>query len=199
MNRAVVRRFVASAEKVAGHALFKSNYNFTQRWGTLMRPLIIAIASSLALASSAYAAAFEPPPPVSVDDKGVKAWLNNFITTQGWTIIAADGVAVSLGSPEGVGRLADGTLTTKIRHEYYTPVTLGDMQSRSNLQSWTVDCSGRRLKITVFEIYKGNNLTGGGERMSNPQVDWQPVRAGSQNERVIKRICEAPTTGKRLQ
>lgn len=163
------------------------------------------IAATVALAgaifwSGAYAQApLTPPPPATIDDAGVTAWLKAHIKMEGWTLIGADGVAVALGSPDGVIKSSDGPMTAKIRHEYYRPVRLGDMDSRSNLQTWNVDCEGGRLQVVSIAIYEASNLEGRSQAKSNPDAAWSAVEPASLRGRTVKRICEAPTTGKRLK
>lgn len=78
------------------------------------------------IAVSAFAQAQgDIPAPERIDPQGVRAWFGRYIEADGWTLIGADGDAVALGSPSGVSPMGDGTLLATVRHEYYTPRTLG--------------------------------------------------------------------------
>jgi len=158
-----------------------------------------AIGAFVIAIAIASAAAAEPVlPPATIDDAGVKAWIKTYLKTDGWTLIAADGAAVVLGSPDGVRQAADKTITAQIRHEFYRPVRLGDLDTRSNLQTWNVDCTGQRIRILDMAIFEDNNLTGRSQARSSPNSEWTPVDMSSTKGRTVKRVCEAPTTGQRL-
>jgi hypothetical protein len=148
----------------------------------------------------AGAAAVEPvPPPATIDDAGVTAWIKAYLKTDRWTLIAADGAAVVFGSPDGVRQEAEKTITAQIRHEFYRPVQLGDLDARSNLQTWNVDCTGQRVRILDMAIFEDNNLAGRSQAHSSPNAEWKAVDMSSTKGRTVKRICEAPTTGQRLK
>ena len=102
----------------------------------------------------------------------------------------ADGAALSYaGGPNGVTADKDGFLHVDVRHEYYRPVRLGPMPSRSNLQSWVVDCELKRLRITGMNFYAQNNMQGNGFRKSADEASWAPVDPS--NLDLIGRICAA--------
>lgn len=159
------------------------------------------IATGAVLAVLCGSAAASPvPPPATIDDAGVTAWINGYLKVDGWTLIAADSQAVTFGSPRGVGQDADKTLTTQIRHEYYQAVRLGDLESRSNIQTWNIDCEGRRIRILDIAIFEENNLGGRSQARSAPGAEWIPVGdMASTRGRTFQRICDAPTTGHRLK
>lgn len=145
------------------------------------------------------AVAAQTPPPATIDDAGVTAWIKTYLKTDSWTVIAADGAAVVLGSPDGVGQAPDGTITAQIRHEFYRPVQFGDLAARSNSQTWNVDCASLRMRILDITIFEDNNLAGRSQARSSPSAQWTPVDMASTRGRTVKRICEAPTTGQRLE
>jgi hypothetical protein len=153
---------------------------------------------AFAIAVAGAAAAGPVPPPATIDETAVTAWIKAYLKTDRWTLIAADGAAVVLGSPDGIRQAADKTITAQIRHEFYRPVRLGDLDARSNLQTWNVDCGGRRMRILDIAIFEDNNLTGRSQARSSPNSEWAPVDMSSAQGRTVKRICEAPTTGQRL-
>ena len=161
-----------------------------------MKPFAIG---AIVIAIAGAASAETVPPPATIDDAGVTAWIKAYLKTDHWTLIAADGAAVVLGSPDGVRQEADKTLTAQIRHEYYRPVRLGDLDARSNLQTWNVDCAGRRMRVLDIAIFEDNNLTGPSQARSSPKAEWTPVDMSSTKGRTVRRICEAPTTGQRLK
>lgn len=139
------------------------------------------------------------PMPAALDDVGVRSWLADHIESDGWILITADESAVSFGGPAGVTELADGTLSASVRHEYYGPMRLGALDSQSNLQSWNVDCRGRRLRVLSMAIYEGSNLSGPSQAQAQAEPSWIQVEPDSARGAIIKRICEAPTTGQRLK
>lgn len=163
-----------------------------QQLGTAATPMMRSTPSTGGAAQNA-------PKPATVDDASVRSWLASHIRSDGWTLITADGDAVSFGSPAGVTKLADGTLSALLRHEYYAPMRLGDMNSQSNLQSWNVDCKGRRIRVLTFTAYEGSNLSGSSQARASSQSPWDDVEADSAKGRAVKRICEAPTTGQPLK
>lgn len=160
----------------------------------MMRGVLAAIACGVAYA----AAAAEVPPPAKIDDANVTAWIKAYLKTDGWTVIAADGAAVSFGSPKGVSVGADGLFETEIRREYYRPTPMGDLMTRSNLQSWRVNCKTREIQVVAMSIHAENNLAGQSMSRKIAEGPWTTPTPGSQNEHAVKRICDAPTTGKRL-
>ena len=135
------------------------------------------------------------PPPARIDDASISAWLSSYIETDGWVVIAADGVAVALGSPSGVAQRADGYLQADIRHEYYEPTTLGPYQSSSNLQTRLIDCAERRQRVVAMTLFRFNNLREELASRSNFEPEWSTPSEGSVAYRVIDRICRAPTEG----
>lgn len=157
------------------------------------------LGAALAVGLGVGVAGAAPAPPATIDDAGVTAWLKAHIKSEGWTLIAADGAAVVLGSPDGVSHAADATLTTQVRHEYYSAVRLGELDSRSNLQTWNVDCKGKRIRIVSMAIFEENNLYGKSQSVARPDAGWTAIDPTSTRARTIKRICEAPTTGQRLK
>lgn len=139
-----------------------------------------------------------PPPPVTIDDEGVQAWLDRYIKADGWTVFAADGVAVAMGSPSGVTVMTDGTMRAEVRHEYYNPTRIGPMDTRSNLQTWIVDCEAKRVRVVSMQIFALSNLQGESAKSENPQAEWSTPSPGSVKARSVERVCRAPTDGERL-
>lgn len=139
------------------------------------------------------------PKPATFDDVDVRSWLADHIESDGWVLITADQAAVVFGGPAGVTKLTDGTLSTLVRHEYYAPTRLGALDSQSNIQSWNVDCRGRRLRVLSMAIYEGSNLSGSSQAQAKAEPPWIQVEPDSARGATIKRICEAPTTGQRLK
>lgn len=140
-----------------------------------------------------------PPPPATIDDDGMRAWLKAYIKTDGWTLITADDVAVTLGGPDGVAVMEDGTLSVQIRHEYYGPTRLGPMGTRSNLQSWNIDCERQRMRVLSITMFQDNNLSGASQSAGRNDVEWTSFDPDSARGRTVKRVCEAPKTGKRME
>ncbi|MDP2213349.1 surface-adhesin E family protein [Phenylobacterium sp.] len=137
------------------------------------------------------------PKPATLGDAGLRSWLADHIETDEWVLIAASDSGVTLGGPAGVIERADGTLSALVRREYFSPMGLGDMDSQSNLQSWSVDCENRRLRVLNMAIYEGSNLTGSSQAQASTEPPWSRAEANSANGYTVKRICEAPTTGQR--
>lgn len=133
-----------------------------------------------------------PPPPASLDAQGVDAWRRAHIVAEGWTLMHADGAALSYaraGGPDGLRADADGVLKVDVRREYYRPVRLGPQASRSNFQAWLVDCEGRRLKVTGMTFYVQNNLKGGGFRKDGSEATWTGMPPEAQDSPLFDRIC----------
>lgn len=146
------------------------------------------------LASSAHAA--DVPPPKSIDDAGVKAWLAEYIQAKDWTTIGADSEAVSLGSPEGVGQYASGRLQARVRHEYYRPVQLGSDAVRSLVQTLEIDCQVGTYRIVAMAIFSENNLEGRSTSREFADAAWSAAQPNSMKAREVERICRAPKEGR---
>lgn len=153
----------------------------------------------LAAPAAAWAANETPPPPASLDEAGVKAWVSRYIEADGWTFIGADQGAVALSKPAAVSTLADATLQAQVRHEYFRPADFGQMRSRSNLQIWNVDCVGARMRVLAIRIYEGNNLQGAHQERENLQAPWTPLEPGSAPARTAERLCDAKLHGAGLR
>jgi hypothetical protein len=138
------------------------------------------------------------PPPERLDDAGVSDWLDTYIETEGWAVIAADGMAVALGSPDGVIVRADGDLQAQIRHEYYRPTTIGPFQTSSNLQTRVIDCEERRHRVISMTLFEGHNLHGQLASQNNDSASWTTPSEGSVAYRVMDRVCRAPSEGESL-
>ena len=133
-----------------------------------------------------------PRPPATLDAVGIDAWRIAHIKADGWALLHADGVALSYaGGPSGLVRDKDGLLHVDVRREYYKPVRLGREPSRSNQQSWVVDCGGRRLKVLSMAFYSANNLGGTGFRQQAEDTAWIPVEPNSQTSPLFDRLCAA--------
>lgn len=140
----------------------------------------------LALAGPGVAAA-----PAAMDAKAIDEWrMANIEAQGGWALLHADGAALTYaGGPNGVRADKDGFLHLDVRREYYKPVRLGPQPSRSNLQSWVVDCELKRLRITGMNFYAQNNMKGNGFRKSADEVGWAAVEPS--DVALVDRICAA--------
>lgn len=170
-----------------------------------------ALLAALALLTAATAVAAQPaaplpipprqtgdyPPPATMDNSGVSKWIHDYLRIDGWAVLAADGNAVALGSPEGVGQRSDG-LVANIRHEYYKAVTIGGKPTRSNLQTRVFDCTGKRQRVIAMDIYTFNNLKGEMWTASNADAPWSTPAENSLNRRVLDRVCKAATEANRV-
>ena len=134
--------------------------------------------------------------PATMDAQGIDAWRQaNIKADGGWVLMHADGAALTYaGGPNGVRADKDRFLHVDVRREYYKPVRLGPQTSRSNLQSWVVDCDLKRLRITGMNFYAQNNMQGNGFRKSADEVGWAPVEASDMA--LVDRICAAAPKGR---
>src|SRR5438105_4495657 len=80
-----------------------------------------------------------PKPPASLDARGIDAWISQYIVPDGWVLLAADAAAVTYGRGE-LAVMEDGLVQADVRREYFRPARMGAMNSRSNQQTWLVDC-----------------------------------------------------------
>lgn len=156
----------------------------------------VAALTRVALAGAVLAtgpgAGATPPPPATMDARGVDAWRQAYIQADGWTLMHADGAALSYaraGGPEGLKPDASGVMKIDVRREYYRPVRLGPQSSRSNYQAWLVDCEGRRLKVTGMTFYVQNNMKGGGFRKDGSDATWTGMPPEAQDSPLFDRIC----------
>lgn len=131
------------------------------------------------------------PPPASLDAPGVDAWRRAHIDAAGWTLMHADGAALSYARPadSSLAPDKDGVVKVDVRREYYRPVRLGPQTSRSNYQVWLIDCEGRRLKVAAMSFYAQNNMKGSGFRKDGAESSWSAVPEGSQDSPLFDRIC----------
>ena len=147
-----------------------------------------AFASALLLATPAAAQKVQPP--ATMDAKGVDAWLRTYIQADGWTLIHADGEAVSYArGTDGLKADENGLLRAEVRREYYKPVRMGPSASRSNYQTWLLDCDLRRYRVTAMSFYQQNNLKGSGFRKTAEAPAWINLGEGSAESPVFDRIC----------
>jgi hypothetical protein len=162
--------------------------------------ILVGTMLACALAAACAAAPEAPiPPPASVHSDGVKAWLNQYIKADGWIVFAFDQSAVSLGSPQGVAVLSDNTLQADVRREYFSVIIFGEFASRSNLQTWNVDCKSGKIRTTSMTVYALNNLQGDHETRELSDAPWHDVAANSVDEVARDRICRAPTEGSEIK
>lgn len=149
---------------------------------------LAALAPTLAFAAFAAGAA---PPPETMDAAGIDAWRQTHIDTAGgWLLMHADGKALSYaGGPNGVKVDQNGFLQVDVRREYYKPARLGPQASRSNLQTWILDCELRRLRVTAMNFYVQNNMKGGGFRKTAEAPAW--ITITDDQSPVFDRICAA--------
>jgi hypothetical protein len=160
--------------------------------GSVRREGWIAVLVGLGAAGGALAASKgAAPPPATMDAKGIDDWRKAHIETAGgWALLFADGAALSYaGGPNGVVRDKDGFLQVDIRREYYKTVRLGPQASRSNLQTWLLDCDARRVRVTAMNFYVLNNMKGNGFRKSAEEASWAAVDPS--DFPLVDRICAA--------
>lgn len=138
------------------------------------------------------------PPPATLDDEGVEVWIGAYLETDGWVVLAADDLAVALGSADGVAVGAEGIVTGLVRHEYYRPSDIGGHVSASNTQVRQVDCVNRRYRVIEMHLYRDNNLGEELASMSRADAQWFDLREGSVIARVSDRMCAAEATGEQV-
>jgi hypothetical protein len=148
--------------------------------------------SVMALCASA---AFAQKPPETLDAKGIDAWRLANIDADGWTLMHADGEALSYAR-RAAEKDPEGYLRIEVRREYYKPVRLGPMPSRSNYQTWVVDCELRRMKVVGMNFYALNNMRGDGFRKSADKASWTSIAPEAGDSPVFERIC-APVSAAR--
>lgn len=130
-------------------------------------------------------------PPATMDAKGIDAWRKATVDDAGgWALMHADGAALSYaGGPNGVAPDKDGFLHVDVRREYYKMVRLGPQPSRSNLQTWVIDCEFKRLRKTSMNFYSLSNMKGTGFRKSADEASW--AAADPSEIPIVDRICAA--------
>jgi hypothetical protein len=139
----------------------------------------------------------DAPAPASIDDAGVAAWMSAYLHIEGWTVFGADDVAVSLGSPDGVAVLGDGTLQATIRHEYYGPAEWDGQRVRSIVLTQNLDCAHHSYKTTEMSTYERSNMQGAAHAAAISDPSWQTPTTPSLTERAFQRACRAPVDGVR--
>lgn len=163
-------------------------------WGSM-------VAGGVALISAVATAAAAPSAPPVMTEAGISKWIASNLKVEGWTLIVMEaGGGIVFGGPDGVYVLQDGTHKTLLRNEYFEPHKIGPMDVRSTTQTWNIDCGARRIRVLDMTIFAENNM--GGQSMSRAfdEPAWTGVtEADLVKSRIVKRVCEAPTTGKRLR
>ena len=154
-----------------------------------------SVGLGLLAAAFAASAAHAQKPPETMDAKGIDAWRLANIEADGWTLIHADGAALSYAR-QAAERDPEGYRRIEVRREYYRPVRLGPMPSRSNYQSWTVDCELRRVKVTAMNFYARNNMRGEGFRKAADKAAWTAIAPEAQDSPVFERICASLTAAR---
>ena len=92
-----------------------------------MRTVVVALAGAMLVGAGSPAAAAAPVP-ATLDPQGIDAWRRAHIEGEGWTLMHADGAALSYaraGGPDGLRPDQNGVLRIDVRREYYRPVRLG--------------------------------------------------------------------------
>ena len=140
-----------------------------------------------------------PPPATPLTEASIKAWIDGNLETQGWVLMAADAVAASFATSDGVTQDDKGLLTTEIRREYYGLAQLGPNGTRSGRQTWVVDCKGKKVWVRKISIYAENNLKGAATTRENPTPKWTELSQGSVNAMIMDRICKTPASGLKPQ
>ena len=138
-----------------------------------------------------FALALSSPPqaaPPTMTQPVLDAWIEQTLETDGWTILAADQVAVALGEASGVTRDGD-VVTALIRHEYYAPIEIGGFKTRSNLQRRQMDCAGQRQRTVEMTLYRDNNLKEALDGRAFPDADWTATTPNSVARTVLERAC----------
>lgn len=137
-------------------------------------------------------ALFQPPQaaPTTMNESQLRAWVERTVQTDGWTLLAADQMAVALGQAPGVTRDGD-RVTATIRHEYYAPIEIGGFQTRSNLQVRQFDCAALRHRTVEMTLYRDNNLGEALEGRRFPDAEWSPTSPASVSRTVLERACAA--------
>ena len=156
-----------------------------------MRSVGLVLLAAVVVSSMAHA----QKPPQTLDAKGIDAWRVANIQADGWTLIHADGAALSYAR-HAAEKDPDGFLNIEVRREYYKPVRLGPLPSRSNYQTWLVDCELRRLKVTAMNFYALNNMKGDGFRKAAERASWTTVAPEAQDSPVFERICASVTAAR---
>jgi hypothetical protein len=154
-----------------------------------------ALSAAVLLTLAFPAQAQVPPPAEPLNEENVAAWIEAHIDTDGWGLLAADTVAASFGSADGVVLGPDGYRMAEIRREYYGGMRLGPNGTRSGRQTWIVDCPMRRVWVRRITIYAENNLKGESRTRQAEQPNWTEVSAGSANEKLMSAICAADVRG----
>lgn len=168
-------------------------------------PAVLSLMAVLALSGAASAQAppadLPPPavsfpPPTSLDEAGIRAWIGQYIDTAGWHLRGADPSSASFLSAQGVVVGADGLLSSEVRREYFGAPQLGPLGARSVRQAWVVDCKGKKVWVRKIMLFSENNLKGRTQSRENPAPKWTEVSSGSINEKLMIEICAAPSSGK---
>lgn len=133
----------------------------------------------------------DPPPPAGDTDAAVQAWIDEYLRIDGWVVVGADNVAVSLLKDEAIDRTANGLPIGEIRHEYFRPVDFGGQPIRSVTQLVVVECEHSSQYLAAMTIYEHNNLQQNHGLRRFQEVSWTAAAPGSLKARTIQAICSA--------
>ena len=130
------------------------------------------------------------PPPKTLDEAGIRAWLGANITPNGWAIIGFDDRHAVFGSPNGITIQTDGLVHTDIRTEGFGGTSFDGFVSRSNQQAWLIDCQARKFRVLRMSIFAANNLQGDSRTAQNNEAPWIPPVPDTTDGFVIDKICQ---------
>jgi hypothetical protein len=156
-----------------------------------LRSATLALGCWLAGAPALAQGQGDIPAPERIDPQTVQAWFERYIQAEGWTLIAADNVAVALASPASIAATSDGRIIATVRHEYYAQRELGGAPMRSLQQIRMIDCQRRANRVIAMTVFEKSNLQGASVRREMPGAEWSTPEPGSLYQAAIDRICAA--------
>lgn len=136
------------------------------------------------------------PPPATMDEQGVRAWVAKHIDSAGWEMVGADPGSVSFLQTDGVAVGPDGMVSSDVRREYFGAPQLGPAGARSVRQAWVVDCKAKKVWVRKIMLFSESNLKGATLGRETPEPSWTEVSSGSINAKLRDEICAAPGKGK---
>lgn len=130
-----------------------------------------------------------PSPQTPLTEQTVQAWIDQYIKTEGWRLLAADPAAVTFGLAAAPVVGESGLVTTEIRREYFGLWKVGPNGARSLRQTWILDCKARRVWVRRISVFNENNLQGASETREAVNPAWTEISVGSVNDRAMQEIC----------
>jgi len=127
------------------------------------------------------------PPPVSLDDDALGAWLVQYVEPGEYAISAFSEFSALFYSTEEIERTRQDYIRVWIRQEFFYPMG-GTVRSLRMLQEF--DCDEGRERTLAVETFPGSNLLGPSTSQQLSEAPWAYMSPGSPLAIVAGELCD---------